>query len=264
MNDTLNNNTIADEVTSAGTEEVLAKTEVAESATPETTPASAPTTPSTAPQAAGPFDNRGGFSRGGPRGARGGAGSRGPGGPGGAPRGRGGPDRRGSGPRREPRAKPEFDQKMIDIRRVTRVSAGGRRFSFAVAVVIGDRKGKVGVGTGKGTDTSLAVEKAVRNAKNNLITVPLTKTGSIPHAVESKYCSARVEMKPALGKGVVAGSSVRDVVVLAGITDINAKLRSGTKNKLNNAQAAIKALASFKKARRISNATVADAAVSTN
>lgn len=218
MNDTLNNNTI-----------------VGETVTTDTAPTSTPV------QAAGPADNRGGF-RGGPRG-----GSRGPGG---APRGRGGPDRRG-GPRREPRAKPEFDQKMIDIRRVTRVSAGGRRFSFAVAVVIGDRKGKVGVGTGKGTDTSLAVEKAVRDAKNNLITVPLTKTGSIPHAVVSKYCSARVEMKPALGKGVVAGSSVRDVVVLAGITDINAKLRSGTKNKLNNAQAAIRALASFKKAKRV-------------
>jgi small subunit ribosomal protein S5 len=222
MNDTLTNNTIVDE------------TAVAVDTTSPAAESSAPA------QAGGPFDNRGGF-RGGPRG-----GARG-----GAPRGRGGPDRRG-GPRREPRAKPEFDQKMIDIRRVTRVSAGGRRFSFAVAVVIGDKKGKVGVGTGKGTDTSLAVEKAVRDAKNNLITVPLTKTGSIPHAVASKYCSARVEMKPALGKGVVAGSSVRDVVVLAGITDINAKLRSGTKNKLNNAQAAIKALASFKKGKRVS------------
>ena len=130
--------------------------------------------------------------------------------------------------------------------------------SVAVAVVIGDRKGKVGVGTGKGTDTSLAVEKAVRDAKNNLITVPLTKSGSIPHAVVSKYCSARVEMKPALGKGVVAGSSVRDVVVLAGITDINAKLRSGTKNKLNNAQAAIKALSSFKKSKRPTSAVSAN------
>ncbi|MEI6553738.1 MAG: 30S ribosomal protein S5 [bacterium] len=250
MTDTLNNNTIVDEVTSAGTEEVFANTGVAAEVSSEE--AVSPTA-SPAP-AAGPYDNRGGF-RGGPRGARGGAGSRGPGGPGGASRGRGGADRRG-GPRREPRAKPEFDQKMIDIRRVTRVSAGGRRFSFAVAVVIGDRKGKVGVGTGKGTDTSLAVEKAVRDAKNKLITVPLTKTGSIPHAVSSKYCSARVEMKPALGKGVVAGSSVRDVVVLAGITDINAKLRSGTKNKLNNAQAAIKALASFKKSKRVTNTAV--------
>jgi small subunit ribosomal protein S5 len=253
MNDTLNNNTIVDEtVTSGPTPEMEAVSSVEEAPVATT---DVPATPGAVPAAgpaAGPADNRGGFSRGGARPARGGFGSRGPGGPGGAPRGRGGPDRRG-GPRREPRAKPEFDQKMIDIRRVTRVSAGGRRFSFAVAVVIGDKKGKVGVGTGKGTDTSLAVEKAVRDAKNKLITVPLTKTGSIPHAVSSKYCSARVEMKPALGKGVVAGSSVRDVIVLAGITDINAKLRSGTKNKLNNAQAAIKALASFKKVKRASN-----------
>lgn len=245
MNDTLNNNSIVEENVNA---EVSTDTS-----------AGTPTESQTSAPVARPADSRGGFSRGGPRG-----GARGAGGPGGAPRGRGGPDRRG-GPRREPRAKPEFDQKMIDIRRVTRVSAGGRRFSFAVAVVIGDRKGKVGVGTGKGTDTSLAVEKAVRDAKNKLITVPLTKTGSIPHAVSSKYCSARVEMKPALGKGVVAGSSVRDVVVLAGITDINAKLRSGTKNKLNNAQAAIKALASFKKVKRSSNHVEAtESAVSTN
>lgn len=227
MNDTLNNNPI--EMDTVNTTE--ANVETSDSAS---TPNTQPTT--------GGFPPRGGM-RGGARGRD----SRGP-----ARGGARGGDRRG-GPRREPRAKPEFDQKMIDIRRVTRVSAGGRRFSFAVAVVIGDRKGKVGVGTGKGTDTSLAVEKAVRNAKSNLITVPLTKTGSIPHAVSSKYCSARVEMKPALGKGVVAGSSVRDVVVLAGITDINAKLRSGTKNKLNNAQAAVKALASFKKAKRAVN-----------
>ncbi len=258
MTDTLTNNTIVEETVTENTAVEAAPEVVAEASPVASATASSAPAPSHAPtQAAGPFDNRGGF-RGGPRG-----GSRGPGGPGGAPRGRGGPDRRG-GPRREPRAKPEFDQKMIDIRRVTRVSAGGRRFSFAVAVVIGDKKGKVGVGTGKGTDTSLAVEKAVRDAKNNLITVPLTKTGSIPHAVASKYCSARVEMKPALGKGVVAGSSVRDVIVLAGITDINAKLRSGTKNKLNNAQAAIVALSSFKKGKRVlgNNETSASAASS--
>lgn len=237
MNDTLNNNIINEgEVTNVAVETATGPVE-----------ATSQSNESTAPL-------RGGFA---PRG-------RGPvrGGRGGDSRGRGG-DRRG-GPRREPRAKPEFDQKMIDIRRVTRVSAGGRRFSFAVAVVIGDKKGKVGVGTGKGTDTSLAVEKAVRDAKQNLITVPLTKTGSIPHAVAAKYCSARVEMQPALGKGIVAGSSVRDVVVMAGIKDINAKLRSGTKNKLNNAQAAVKALSLFKKPRRTSDSTEAASVVSTN
>lgn len=166
-----------------------------------------------------------------------------------APRGQG-PSRGGSrgGPRREPRAKPEFDSKIIDIRRVTRVAAGGRRFSFAVSLVAGDRKGKVGVGTGKGGDTALAVEKAFRNARKNMVTLNLTKTGSIAHEVSSKYSSARVEIMPAPGKGIAAGSSVRDVIDLAGVKDVVAKLRSGTKNKLNNAQAAVKALITVKKA----------------
>lgn len=182
--------------------------------------------------------------------------SRGPraGGPGGAPRGRGpstGGDRRG-GPRREPRAKPEFDQKIIDIRRVTRVSSGGRRFSFAVSIVAGDKKGKVGVGTGKGGDTALAVDKALRNAKKNMILVATTKSGSIPHEVFSKFSSSRVHMMPAPGKGVVAGSSVRDVIDLAGIKDITAKIRSGSKNKLNNARVAIEALKQLKKPRAYS------------
>jgi small subunit ribosomal protein S5 len=140
-----------------------------------------------------------------------------------APRGKGdrGGDRRG-GPRREARAKPEFDQKIIDIRRVTRVASGGRRFSFAVSLVAGDRKGKVGVGTGKGGDTALAVEKAFRSAKKHMITVNTTKSGSIPHEVKTKFGSAVVHMMPAPGKGVVAGSSVRDVIELGGIKDITA------------------------------------------
>jgi small subunit ribosomal protein S5 len=169
---------------------------------------------------------------------------------GGAPRGKGG-DRRG-GPKREPRAKPEYDQKIIDIRRVTRVSSGGRRFSFAVSLVAGDRKGKVGVGTGKGGDTALAVEKAFRSAKKNMITISTTKSGSIPHEVKTKFGSAVVHIMPAPGKGIVAGSSVRDVIDLAGLKDVTAKLRSGTKNKLNNARVAIEALKQLKKPRAYS------------
>lgn len=149
-------------------------------------------------------------------------------------------------PRREPRAKPEFDQKIIAIRRVTRVAAGGRRFNFSVALVTGNRKGQVGVGTGKAGDTSLAIEKALKNAKKNMITVRTTKTMSIPHEVDAKYSSARVEMFPAKGRGIAAGSSVRDVIELAGLKDVTAKLRSGTKNKLNNAKAAVKALGTLK------------------
>lgn len=166
------------------------------------------------------------------------------------PKGRGS-DRKG-GPKREPRAKPEFDQKIIDIRRVTRVASGGRRFSFAVSLVAGDRKGKVGVGTGKGGDTSLAVEKAFRSAKKNMITLSLTKTQSIPHEVMKKTGSSVVHLMPAPGKGIVAGSSVRDVIELAGIKNITAKLRSGTKNKLNNARAAVEALKMLKKPRAYS------------
>ena len=192
---------------------------------------------------------QGGFSPRGPRqgGFQGGRGGARPGGKDGKPR-------------REPRAKPEFDQKIIDIRRVTRVSSGGRRFSFAVTIVAGDKKGRVGVGTGKGGDTALAVEKAFRNARKNLITVNLTKTMSLAHEVSAKYSSARVEMMPAPGKGVAAGSSVRDVIVLAGIKDVVAKLRSGTKNKLNNARAAIKALEMVRKPRQQHNNTAAVAA----
>lgn len=161
-----------------------------------------------------------------------------------SPRGGQGGDRK---PRREPRAKPEFDQKIIDIRRVTRVSSGGRRFSFSVALVAGNRKGKVGVGTGKAGDTSLAIDKAVKNAKKNMIDVVLNKHMSIAHEVSAKFNAAIVEIQPARGRGVSAGSSVRDVIELAGIKDIGAKLRSGTKNKLNNARATIIALSLLKK-----------------
>lgn len=154
---------------------------------------------------------------------------------------------RGDRKPRAPRAKPEFDQKIIDIRRVTRVSSGGRRFSFSVSLVAGNRKGKVGVGIGKAGDTSLAIDKAVKDAKKHMIDVPLNKNMSIAHAVSAKYNASRVEIRPAPGKGVAAGSSVRDVIELAGIKEVGAKLRSGTKNKLNNARVAVRALSQLKK-----------------
>lgn len=140
------------------------------------------------------------------------------------------------------RAKPEFDQKIIDIRRVTRVVAGGRRFSFSVAIVAGDRKGSVGVGTGKAGDTSLAIEKAMKSAKKNMITVRLNKKSSIPHDVSAKFSSAKVFIMPNHGRGLIAGSSVRNVLDLGGVKDVSAKVFSGSKNKLNNSRAAIKAL----------------------
>ncbi|MDD5050360.1 MAG: 30S ribosomal protein S5 [Candidatus Pacebacteria bacterium] len=144
------------------------------------------------------------------------------------------------------RTKPEFDQKIISIRRVTRVASGGRRFSFSVALVAGNRKGSVGVGIGKGADTSLAIDKAVRNAKKHMIKLALTKTMSIPHEVDAKFNASRVVLKPARGRGVSAGSSVRNVIELAGITDISAKILSRSKNHLNNAQVAIMALSEFR------------------
>lgn len=145
-------------------------------------------------------------------------------------------------PRRESKVRPEFDQKIISIRRVTRVVTGGRRFSFSVAVVAGNRRGSVGVGLGKAGDTSLAIEKAMRNAKKNMITVALNKNQSIPHEVSAKYSASRVMIMPAPDRGIIAGSSVRTVLELAGIKDISAKIRSGSKNKINNARAAITAL----------------------
>ncbi len=146
------------------------------------------------------------------------------------------------GGRREERARSEFDQKIISIRRVTRVMAGGRRFSFSVAIVIGNKKGKVGVGIGKAGDTQLAIEKAVRNARKNLIEVPLNKHQHIPHDVQTKLSSSEVMIMPAPGRGLVAGSSVRTVLELAGVKDVTAKIFSRSKNKLNNARAAIAAL----------------------
>ncbi len=145
------------------------------------------------------------------------------------------------------RVKPEFDTKIIAIRRVTRVASGGRKFTFSVAVVSGDRKGRVGVGLGKAGDTSLAIDKATRHAKKNMIKVTLSPAMTIPHMVEAKFSSAVVMIMPAKGRGVVAGSAVRTVIEHAGIKDVCAKLLSGSKNKLNIARVTIKALEKLSK-----------------
>ncbi len=152
--------------------------------------------------------------------------------------------RRGGRPER---VRPEFDQKIISIRRVTRVMAGGRRFSFSVAMVIGDKKGKVGVGIGKAGDTQLAIEKAVRNAKKHMITVTMNSDSHLPHDVKVKYASSEVMIMPAPGRGLVAGSSVRTVLEHAGVKDVTAKIFSRSKNKLNNARAAVEALKLLRK-----------------
>ena len=122
------------------------------------------------------------------------------------------------------------------------VVAGGKRFNFSAALVIGNRKGSVGIGLGKGADTALAIDKATRDAKKNLVKINLTKTGSIAHRVEAKYSSAIVMLQPSPGRGLIAGSAVRIVVELVGIKSIVGKIFSGSKNKLNIARATIKAL----------------------
>jgi small subunit ribosomal protein S5 len=162
-------------------------------------------------------------------------------------------DKRGArrprrGGARNERPRQEFEQKIISVRRVTRVMAGGRRFSFSVAVVIGDKRGRVGVGIGKAGDTQLAVDKAIRDAKKSMITVPMNKDSHIPHDVHTKYASSEVMIMPAPGRGLVAGSSVRIVLELAGVKDVTAKIFSRSKNKLNNARAAVEALKQLKSA----------------
>lgn len=151
------------------------------------------------------------------------------------------------GPRREggarfERAKPEYDQKILAIRRVTRVVSGGRRMTFSVALAIGDRKGMVGLGTGKGVDTALAIAKAQKSAKKNMLKLKLTKTGSIPHEIKAKFGSASLMIMPNRTRGIIAGSAVRDMLLLAGVKDVSSKIFSGTKNKLNIARATMKAL----------------------
>jgi len=142
--------------------------------------------------------------------------------------------------------KEEFESKLLDLARVTRVSAGGRRFRFRAVVVIGNKNGKVGTGVAKGLDVAQAVEKATRLAKKNLIEVPIIED-TIPHQVNSKFGAAKILLKPQRkGRGLVAGGTVRVICNLAGIKNISSKVLGRTGNKLNNALATIKALKKLK------------------
>ena len=140
--------------------------------------------------------------------------------------------------------KPEFDQKLLDVARVARVMKGGKRFSFRATMVIGDKKGRVGVGVGKGKDVKIASDKAVVDAKKNMIKVDVSKN-SIPYQVSEKLGSAKIILKPASkGSGITAGGPVRAVLSLVGIHDVTSKILGGS-NKLNNARVTIKALKQF-------------------
>lgn len=136
----------------------------------------------------------------------------------------------------------EFSEKMIDLARVVRVAAGGKKFSFRATMVVGDKKGRIGIGVGKGKDVAKAIMKAKAIAEKNVVKLPLVGN-TINHEVSSKYGSAKVILKPAsLGHGLVAGGSVRVVCNLVGIKDISAKILGTTSNKLNNARATLIAL----------------------
>ncbi len=113
--------------------------------------------------------------------------------------------------------------------------------TFSVALAIGDRKGMVGLGTGKAIDTSMAIQKAQKAAKKNMLKLKLTKTQSLPHDISAKFSSAQLMMMPNRGRGLISGSATRDMLLLAGVKDVTSKISSGSKNKLNIARATMKA-----------------------
>lgn len=160
---------------------------------------------------------------------------------GGKPFERGG--RKKFGDRRE---KSEFDQKILSVRRVTRVMAGGRRFTFSVAIVIGDKKGSVGLGLGKSADTTMAINKAVSSAKKNMFKIPTDKNMKISHSVSGKFKASRVMLMPNRDKGLVVGGAIRDILLLAGVKNVTGKIYSRSKTHLNNAKAAMNALKTLK------------------
>lgn len=150
--------------------------------------------------------------------------------------------KKGKAPIREVK---EYEEEVIQIDRVTRVVKGGRRLRFRATVVIGNKRGKVGVGIGKSTEVTGAISKAIAQAKKNLIVVPMAGQ-TIPHRISVKFKSARIMLMPAIpGTGIKAGGSVRKVIELSGIKDVMGKCL-GAPNRLNNSQAAIMALAKLK------------------
>ncbi|HEX9664271.1 MAG TPA: 30S ribosomal protein S5 [Patescibacteria group bacterium] len=148
------------------------------------------------------------------------------------------------------REKEEFEQKIIDLARVTRVMAGGKRMSFRACVALGDKNGRVGIGVAKGKDVTIAINKAVSQAKKKMISFSLVNEGTIPHQISSKFGAAKILLKPApKGTGIIAGGVVRIVLDLAGVHNISGKI-IGSKNKINNVKATIKALDSLKQVSR--------------
>jgi len=174
---------------------------------------------------------------------------------------RGGDQRKGRGRgrgRRPERAPREFEQKILDLARVTRVTAGGKRMSFRCALVIGDKKGRVGFGVAKGADVQIAIEKAYKQAKKNVITVPLVNE-TIPHVVRVKFGAAQVMLKPApAGTGLKAGGAMRMVLEFAGVPNAVSKILNSS-NKINIAKATLEAIQQLRTVEKPVNKTASDA-----
>lgn len=173
---------------------------------------------------------------------------------------------RGAGPRGRQRdavaQDSEFEQKIIDLARVTRVMAGGKRMRFRACVAIGNGKGRVGLGLAKGADVTMAITKAVNQAKKNMLDVPLAND-TIPHEIRQKFGSSLILLKPGRkGQGIICGSVVRMIAELAGIHNISSKIL-GTNNNVSNAKCVMLALSSLKvkkpKAIKVPVAEVAEA-----
>ena len=139
-------------------------------------------------------------------------------------------------------SKLNYNEKIVQVKRVTKVCKGGKKMTFRAVVIIGDAKRKVGVGVGRADDVNLAIDKAILNGKKNLITLPLTINSSIPHVIGVKYGACSVMLRPAAeGTGVIAGGAMRTVLELGGVRNILGK-QLGSDNILNNAKATILAL----------------------
>ncbi len=143
--------------------------------------------------------------------------------------------------------KKEFDSEVLGIKRVERMTSGGRRLRFRTIVVVGNKNGKVGMGIAKGQDVQKAIEKATKRAQKTIIQVPIVEGGTIPHEVRAKYGAASVLLKPqSEGRGLVAGGTVRTICAVAGIKNISGKIIGKTRNKMSNAKATMVALQMLK------------------
>ncbi|MEK7508544.1 MAG: 30S ribosomal protein S5 [Patescibacteria group bacterium] len=141
-------------------------------------------------------------------------------------------------------------QTTVELARVTRVTKGGKRMRFRACVVVGDKKGSVGFGVAKGADVTLALSKAARQAKKNMVKIILEKGTTIPHVVYAKYKAAKVLLKPAPpGSGIIAGGSVRMVLEAAGVPDVVSKCL-GSKSKINNIKATFEAIKKLRARRK--------------